>query len=189
MGPSGHLNATRCGLWSAEMLKAREQYREAAAVYFRICNEVGCKYLDTNMKNIFASKLFSYHFFLKFLGTFTFSCHAWASILLLPVIQTSFDTQIWISSCSLWRSLQKNGSSMYISLSKYLTSNAEWLIFQRFIKRATGICLLRLTMLFVHIEMQLLFLKELNGATSKIMYISIWDSEFLFLFFKLQNIF
>lgn len=39
MGPSGHLNATRCGLWSAEMLKAREQYREAAAVYFRICNE------------------------------------------------------------------------------------------------------------------------------------------------------
>ncbi|XP_023005634.1 trafficking protein particle complex subunit 8-like [Cucurbita maxima] len=39
MGPSGHLNAIRCGLWSAEMLKAREQYREAAAVYFRICNE------------------------------------------------------------------------------------------------------------------------------------------------------
>lgn len=180
MGPSGHLNATRCGLWSAEMLKAREQYREAAAVYFRICNEVGCKYLDTNIKDIVDSKLFSFFFFLKFLGTFTFSCHAWASILLLPVIQTSYDTQIWISSCSLWWSLQENGPSMYISFSKYLTSNTDWLIFRRFIKRATGICLFRLTMQFVHIETQLLFLKELSGAISKIMYISTLDSEFIF---------
>ncbi|KAG1348154.1 trafficking protein particle complex subunit 8 [Cocos nucifera] len=40
MGSSGQRNATRCGLWWAEMLKARGQYKEAASVYFRISNEV-----------------------------------------------------------------------------------------------------------------------------------------------------
>ncbi|KAF2289607.1 hypothetical protein GH714_037427 [Hevea brasiliensis] len=32
-------NATRCGLWWIEMLKTRDQYKEAATVYFRICSE------------------------------------------------------------------------------------------------------------------------------------------------------
>ncbi|XP_062212632.1 uncharacterized protein LOC133913481 isoform X2 [Phragmites australis] len=39
IGSSGQRNATRCGLWWAEMLKARGQYREASSVYFRISNE------------------------------------------------------------------------------------------------------------------------------------------------------
>ncbi|XP_015900436.3 uncharacterized protein LOC107433641 isoform X1 [Ziziphus jujuba] len=39
MGPSGQNNATRCGLWWAEMLKTRDQYKEAATVYFRICDD------------------------------------------------------------------------------------------------------------------------------------------------------
>ncbi|XP_073005492.1 uncharacterized protein [Typha latifolia] len=39
VGSSGQRNATRCGLWWAEMLKARGQYREASTVYFRISNE------------------------------------------------------------------------------------------------------------------------------------------------------
>ncbi|KAL0887791.1 hypothetical protein Bca101_011774 [Brassica carinata] len=39
LGKSGFQNATRCGLWWAEMLKARDQYKEAAFVYFRICGE------------------------------------------------------------------------------------------------------------------------------------------------------
>lgn len=39
MGSSEQRNATRCGLWWAEMLKARGQYKEAASVYFRISNE------------------------------------------------------------------------------------------------------------------------------------------------------
>ncbi|ESQ41618.1 hypothetical protein EUTSA_v10012466mg [Eutrema salsugineum] len=39
LGKSGFQNATRCGLWWAEMLKARDQYKEAASVYFRICGE------------------------------------------------------------------------------------------------------------------------------------------------------
>uniref|UniRef100_A0A1J3CNT3 Trafficking protein particle complex subunit 8 n=1 Tax=Noccaea caerulescens TaxID=107243 RepID=A0A1J3CNT3_NOCCA len=39
LGKSGFQNATRCGLWWAEMLKARAQHKEAASVYFRICGE------------------------------------------------------------------------------------------------------------------------------------------------------
>ncbi|XP_050228133.1 uncharacterized protein LOC126677515 [Mercurialis annua] len=39
IGSSGQQNAIRCGLWWVEMLKARDQHREAATVYFRICNE------------------------------------------------------------------------------------------------------------------------------------------------------
>ncbi|XP_010549893.1 PREDICTED: trafficking protein particle complex subunit 8 isoform X2 [Tarenaya hassleriana] len=39
LGKSGLQNATRCGLWWAEMLKARDQYKEAASVYFRTCGE------------------------------------------------------------------------------------------------------------------------------------------------------
>ncbi|PKI35306.1 hypothetical protein CRG98_044320, partial [Punica granatum] len=37
--PAGHQNATRCGLWWIEMLKARDQYKEAASVYFHISGE------------------------------------------------------------------------------------------------------------------------------------------------------
>ncbi|KAL6638002.1 hypothetical protein ACP70R_025574 [Stipagrostis hirtigluma subsp. patula] len=39
IGSSGQRYATRCGLWWAEMLKTRGQYREASNVYFRISNE------------------------------------------------------------------------------------------------------------------------------------------------------
>ncbi|CAN4113940.1 unnamed protein product [Withania somnifera] len=39
LGSSGQGNATRCGLWWVEMLKARDQYKEAATVYFRISGE------------------------------------------------------------------------------------------------------------------------------------------------------
>ncbi|XP_019455479.1 PREDICTED: trafficking protein particle complex subunit 8-like isoform X1 [Lupinus angustifolius] len=39
LGSLGQQNATRCGLWWIEMLKARDQYKEAATVYFRICGE------------------------------------------------------------------------------------------------------------------------------------------------------
>jgi len=39
IGSSGQRNATRCGLWWAEMLKTRGQYREASNVYFRVSNE------------------------------------------------------------------------------------------------------------------------------------------------------
>ncbi|KAG2545392.1 hypothetical protein PVAP13_9KG306369 [Panicum virgatum] len=39
IGSSGQRNATRCGLWWAEMLKTRGQYREASSVYFRVSNE------------------------------------------------------------------------------------------------------------------------------------------------------
>lgn len=40
LGSSGQQNATRCGLWWIEMLKARDLYKEAAPIYFRICGEV-----------------------------------------------------------------------------------------------------------------------------------------------------
>ncbi|KAF5178580.1 Iron-sulfur cluster insertion protein erpa, partial [Thalictrum thalictroides] len=39
LGSSGQRNATRCGLCWTEMLKARDQYKEAAGFYFRISNE------------------------------------------------------------------------------------------------------------------------------------------------------
>ncbi|XVF76076.1 hypothetical protein PTKIN_Ptkin13bG0237100 [Pterospermum kingtungense] len=39
LGSTGQQNATRCGLWWAEMLKTRDQIKEAATVYFRICGE------------------------------------------------------------------------------------------------------------------------------------------------------
>ncbi|GAA0142138.1 hypothetical protein LIER_03102 [Lithospermum erythrorhizon] len=39
IGSSGQRNATRCGLWWVEMLKASDQYKEAANVYFRITGE------------------------------------------------------------------------------------------------------------------------------------------------------
>ncbi|KAL5709076.1 hypothetical protein ACHQM5_019802 [Ranunculus cassubicifolius] len=39
LGASGQRNATRCGLWWTEILKARDQYKEAANIYFRISNE------------------------------------------------------------------------------------------------------------------------------------------------------
>ncbi|XP_007028000.2 PREDICTED: trafficking protein particle complex subunit 8 isoform X1 [Theobroma cacao] len=39
LGSAGQQNATRCGLWWVEMLKTRDQIKEAATVYFRICSE------------------------------------------------------------------------------------------------------------------------------------------------------
>ncbi|KAL9373909.1 hypothetical protein Peur_033529 [Populus x canadensis] len=39
LGSSGRQNATRCGLWWIEMLKMKDQFKEAATVYFRICSE------------------------------------------------------------------------------------------------------------------------------------------------------
>ncbi|KAJ3669964.1 hypothetical protein LUZ60_010288 [Juncus effusus] len=39
VGSTAQRNATRCGLWWAEMLKARGQYRDASSVYTRISNE------------------------------------------------------------------------------------------------------------------------------------------------------
>ncbi|KAE8671679.1 SYP121 protein [Hibiscus syriacus] len=39
LGSAGRRNATRCGLWWVEMLKTRDQFKEAATVYFRICGE------------------------------------------------------------------------------------------------------------------------------------------------------
>ncbi|KAJ6756153.1 TRANSPORT PROTEIN TRAPP [Salix purpurea] len=39
LGSSGRQNATRCGLWWIEMLKTKDQFKEAASVYFRICSE------------------------------------------------------------------------------------------------------------------------------------------------------
>ncbi|KAM0943615.1 putative tetratricopeptide-like helical domain superfamily, TRAPP III complex, Trs85 [Dioscorea sansibarensis] len=39
LGSSGQRNATRCGLWWTEMLKARGQFKEAAGIYFRISSE------------------------------------------------------------------------------------------------------------------------------------------------------
>ncbi|XP_048126921.1 trafficking protein particle complex subunit 8 [Rhodamnia argentea] len=38
-GPTGQQNATRSGLWWVEMLKTRDQFKEAAGVYFRISGE------------------------------------------------------------------------------------------------------------------------------------------------------
>lgn len=40
IGPSCGWNVTRCGIWWAEMLKARDQFKDAAGVYFRISGEV-----------------------------------------------------------------------------------------------------------------------------------------------------
>ncbi|KAK6131593.1 hypothetical protein DH2020_034607 [Rehmannia glutinosa] len=39
IGSSGGRNVTRCGIWWAEMLKARGQFKDAAGVYFRISGE------------------------------------------------------------------------------------------------------------------------------------------------------
>ncbi|XP_051131915.1 uncharacterized protein LOC127251976 isoform X2 [Andrographis paniculata] len=39
IGQFGWRNATRCGIWWAEMLKARNQFNDAAGVYFRISGE------------------------------------------------------------------------------------------------------------------------------------------------------
>ncbi|GAB2272637.1 hypothetical protein Dimus_007459 [Dionaea muscipula] len=39
IGPQGQQNATRCALWWVEMLKAREEFKEAATVYFRVSGE------------------------------------------------------------------------------------------------------------------------------------------------------
>ncbi|VFQ62580.1 unnamed protein product [Cuscuta campestris] len=39
LGPAGQRNATRCGLWWIEMLKSRDEYKEAASVYIRLSGE------------------------------------------------------------------------------------------------------------------------------------------------------
>ncbi|KAG6433884.1 hypothetical protein SASPL_105503 [Salvia splendens] len=39
IGLSCERNVTRCGIWWSEMLKARDQYKDAAGVYFRISGE------------------------------------------------------------------------------------------------------------------------------------------------------
>ncbi|KAJ6790656.1 trafficking protein particle complex subunit 8-like [Iris pallida] len=39
LGLAGQRNATRCGLWWADILKARGQHKDAASIYFRISNE------------------------------------------------------------------------------------------------------------------------------------------------------
>ncbi|CAN6466715.1 unnamed protein product [Victoria cruziana] len=39
LGLSGHRHATRCGIWMAEMLKTRGQYKEAASILLHISNQ------------------------------------------------------------------------------------------------------------------------------------------------------
>ncbi|GAB2262914.1 hypothetical protein Droror1_Dr00003911 [Drosera rotundifolia] len=39
LGSQGQQNATRCGVWWAGMLKARDEYKEAATVFFRVSGE------------------------------------------------------------------------------------------------------------------------------------------------------
>lgn len=82
IGSSGQRNATRCGLWWVEMLKTRDQYKEAATVYFRISGEVMPKFVITNLKKVVYSRLLNKYIFV---GTSTFCCDAGASILLLSV--------------------------------------------------------------------------------------------------------
>lgn len=52
IGSSGKQNATRCGLWWVEMLKTRDQYKEAASVYFRISGEVIPHFLNRTLGEI-----------------------------------------------------------------------------------------------------------------------------------------
>lgn len=81
------------------MLKARDQFKEAAAVYLRISGEVISKFVFVTQPNSY----YNYALFLKLqiiLGTSTFGCNAGASILLLLVCKTTYVTQIWIPSCS-----------------------------------------------------------------------------------------
>lgn len=74
MGPPGQKNATRCGLWWVEMLKTRDEYKEAATVYFRICDDVLLKFCETRMGEEILFFSAPDNFFL--LGTFTFCCNA-----------------------------------------------------------------------------------------------------------------
>ncbi len=62
IGSLGQQNATRCGLWWVEMLKTRDQYKEAAVVYFRICSEVMHNFFEIklNEKFILCSWQFSF---------------------------------------------------------------------------------------------------------------------------------
>lgn len=101
IGSSGQQNATRCGLWWVEMLRTRDQYKEAATVYFRICNEVMPHVLEITLVKFISFAPDNFYI----LGTFTFSCYAWASILLLFVVKATNVKQVWFSSCSFWRSL------------------------------------------------------------------------------------
>lgn len=78
LGRSGFQNATRCGLWWAEMLKAGDQYKEAASAYFRICGEVLLLCLRTYA-------LYTISNFIIFSGTITRRSHVRASFLLLRV--------------------------------------------------------------------------------------------------------
>ena len=98
IGLAGQRNAIRCGLWWAEMLKTRDQFKEAATVYFRISGEVIPLVFDNK------TELYIYALLLKqqfLLGTpTTFGCNAGASILLLLVCKTTHVTQIRIPSCS-----------------------------------------------------------------------------------------
>ena len=100
IGSSSQRNASRCGLWWAEMLKARGQFKDAANIYFRISNEVLYtkkddfwlfEFLNLQLINYFPSGTF-----------FACSCNAWTGIILLFAIEPSNVTQVWFSSCSGW---------------------------------------------------------------------------------------
>lgn len=97
LGSSGQRNASRCGLWWVEMLKARDQCRDAASVYFRISGEVIALFFHkkTDDDYIFWSEN------LYVLGAPTFGCNARASVLLLSVLNTAYVAKVWVSSHSI----------------------------------------------------------------------------------------
>lgn len=57
--PLAQRNATRCGLWWAEMLKARGQYKEAASIYFRMSSEEPPLHAGVMLEQASNSYLFS----------------------------------------------------------------------------------------------------------------------------------
>lgn len=75
LGSAGQQNATRCGLWWVEMLKIRDQIKEAATVYFRICSEVIFYMLGIALDECILSVTHTLSGFSP-LGSFTFGCDA-----------------------------------------------------------------------------------------------------------------
>jgi hypothetical protein len=143
LGKSGFQNATRCGLWWAEMLKARDQHKEAASVYFRICGE---EPLHAAVMLEQASYCF---------------------MLTKPAMLHKYGFHLVLSGDHY-----KNCNQVHVTLLEELKLCTCVAFFRTHI-----VCLFsRLTMQFVHTKVQSLFINQLHGAISKIIYIFILDS-------------
>jgi hypothetical protein len=147
------------------MLKARDQHKEAASVYFRICGEV-LLYMPSDHTHFIQLLTFT-HLQEPLHAAVMLEQASYCFMLTKPAMLHKYGFHLVLSGDHY-----KNCNQVHVTLLEELKLCTCVAFFRTHI-----VCLFsRLTMQFVHTKVQSLFINQLHGAISKIIYIFILDS-------------